>query len=291
MGNHRKKLFSLANLANSFETRRGYWIIAWQMALDHPFFGVGHDSYGDWFKSYRGEEQAFSNAAHNVFLDILSNTGFVGFASYLLIVGITLKSCFNVCFRTRYFDPIGSGLALSYVAYFLQSLISINQISLAVWGWVLSASVIAYDVAKNSNLKRVRESRSSSIRKKPSLKSKLLLAPIFIVGATFSLIPLSQDYQYRRALESANANQIIEATKQFPPNLFLYTNSSKLFMDNSLFYISRQMAEFAVELNPRSTQGWELILNNPSSSPKRVKYAKSELVRLDPNNTSYKSNQ
>ena len=64
-------------------TYRGdYWRAGWKMTVEHPFLGVGLDSYGDWYRRARTLEatlrrgpEVTSNAAHNVLLDFSSNGG------------------------------------------------------------------------------------------------------------------------------------------------------------------------------------------------------------------------
>ncbi|NBQ97680.1 MAG: hypothetical protein EBU12_05560, partial [Microbacteriaceae bacterium] len=64
---------------DSVTYRGDYWQAGWNMTLDHPIFGVGMDSYGDWYRrsrtlaaTLRRGPDTTSNAAHNVFLDISS---------------------------------------------------------------------------------------------------------------------------------------------------------------------------------------------------------------------------
>jgi O-antigen ligase len=61
----------------SVSLRGEYWQAAWNMGIQHPFTGVGMDSYGSWFRRARDTEgflkpgaNVTTNAAHNVFLDI-----------------------------------------------------------------------------------------------------------------------------------------------------------------------------------------------------------------------------
>ena len=53
--------------------RGDYWRAGWKMTIGHPIFGVGLDSYGDWYRRSRTIEATLrrgpdttSNAAHNV---------------------------------------------------------------------------------------------------------------------------------------------------------------------------------------------------------------------------------
>jgi O-antigen ligase len=65
----------------SVRQRGFYWNAAKEMILSHPLFGVGLDSYGDWYFAKRSANAAFltpttqSNSAHNIFLDIGATGG------------------------------------------------------------------------------------------------------------------------------------------------------------------------------------------------------------------------
>lgn len=59
--------------------RADYWHAGFAMTLLKPFFGVGIDSYGDWYRQTRGEistlrtgPDRISNSAHNLILDFSS---------------------------------------------------------------------------------------------------------------------------------------------------------------------------------------------------------------------------
>lgn len=88
---------------DSVSYRGDYWRAGWKMSLDNPIFGVGLDSYGDWYRFARTEAAALrrgpdvtSNSAHNVFLDISSNGGFLLLTTYLLIFGLIFRSAIRV---------------------------------------------------------------------------------------------------------------------------------------------------------------------------------------------------
>ena len=65
----------------SVSLRGEYWKAGINMALDNPAFGVGLDSYGTFYRAYRDESatvipgmNTISDAAHNIFIDIVAST-------------------------------------------------------------------------------------------------------------------------------------------------------------------------------------------------------------------------
>jgi O-antigen ligase len=132
---------------DSVTYRGDYWRAGWKMTVDNPIFGVGLDSYGDWYRRSRTIEATLrrgpdvtSNAAHNVFLDISAYGGFPLVLIYIALMVLVIVSAVKVIKRSQGFNAGFVGLVAGWVAFQAQSIISINQIGLALWGWVLSGS-------------------------------------------------------------------------------------------------------------------------------------------------------
>jgi O-antigen ligase len=129
--------------------RGDFWRAGWKMTLDNPVFGVGLDGYRDHYRASRDlvtalrpGSDATTDSAHNVFLDISSGGGFPLLIIYVFLVGLTIFSALKVIGRSTGFDVGFAAVLGAWVAYLAQSVISINQLGLAVWGWVLMGSII-----------------------------------------------------------------------------------------------------------------------------------------------------
>jgi O-antigen ligase len=90
-----------------------------------------------------------SNAAHNVFLDISAYGGFPLLLIYLALMVLVVISAVKVLKRSQGFNAGFVGLVAGWVAFQAQSIISINQIGLALWGWVWSGLIIGYEMFRN----------------------------------------------------------------------------------------------------------------------------------------------
>lgn len=74
----------------SIRGRMGEMMVAWQMFLDHPLWGVGYNNYEEYFQQYslaldqipRGE----GRPAHSLYLEIASERGLVGILSFLALL-------------------------------------------------------------------------------------------------------------------------------------------------------------------------------------------------------------
>ena len=275
-------------------TYRGdYWRAGWKMTLDNPLFGVGLDSYGDWYRFSRTEEAALrrgpdvtSNSAHNVFLDISSNGGFLLLAAYLFIFGLIFRSAFRVVRKSRSFDAVGVGLVSAWVAYVIQSVISINQLGLAIWGWVLGGAIIGYD------LYRDRPDAPRMVAKKGRRPEQVPAAVVLtgslglVVGFVVSVWPLAQDISFRNALESGDGAKIELAAKEFPRNNYYYVYSAQILQENKIADKALDLARLATTANPRDFNAWKMVLANPNLSESERASAVAKMKELDPfNNT------
>jgi len=278
---------------DSVTYRGDYWRAGWKMTLDNPFFGVGLDSYGDWYRFARTEAAALrrgpdvtSNSAHNVFLDISSNGGFLLLATYILIFGLIFRSAIRVLKKSREFDAIGVGLVSAWVAYVIQSVISINQLGLAIWGWVLGGTIIGYDLYRDRTdaprLKRGSGRISDQVPPSVVLTGTLGL----ILGIVVSIWPVVKDISFRNALASGDAVKIELAANKFPRDSYTFVFASGVLLDNSLDSSALDLARRATEVRPRDFNSWKILIQNSKISQEERKAAIAKMKELDPfNNT------
>ncbi|HUH07942.1 MAG TPA: tetratricopeptide repeat protein [Egibacteraceae bacterium] len=136
--------------ARSLETRIGKWETALAMFADRPLIGFGLDSFGDWFYAYRPQWLAVTSGLerstdtpHNVFLDMLASGGLVLGLSYAAFVGFTAWALASGLRRLAGEERLLlGGLGGGWLAYQLQSLVSIDVPPLAVAHWVLAGAII-----------------------------------------------------------------------------------------------------------------------------------------------------
>lgn len=288
----------------SVSLRGEYWQAGWNMGSDHPFTGVGFDTYGDWYRRVRDTQALIlpgpnvtTNAAHNVPFDVFAFGGWPLFLAYLAILVLSVIAIIKVTVRARKYDAIFVTLTTVWVCYQLQSVISINQIGLAVWGWLFGGALIAYEittrpntVSENSEPVKGKVSSGRSIKSKQSetIFSSSLLAGIgAIVGLLIAAPPYSADAKWRSALVSQNAQKIEEALMPGylnPMNSYKYTNAVQLFESSKLYDLAYKYAQIGVEFNPDSFDSWKVLYLITNSTVEDKARAMENLKRLDPNN-------
>lgn len=134
----------------SVSVRGYYWRAGIEMFKDNIFFGVGLDSYGSYFRQFReiGYPLNYgfnitSNNAHNVPIQLLATGGiFVGL-SYLFLIFMVIKISIGAILKSNLEDKkLIIGLLASFLAFQSQSLVSIDNLGLSIWGWGIGGALV-----------------------------------------------------------------------------------------------------------------------------------------------------
>lgn len=283
-------------------TYRGdYWRAGWKMTIENPVFGVGLDSYGDWYRRARTVEATLrrgpdivSNAAHNVLLDLSSNGGFPLLITYLLMMGLVVTAAIKVLKRSAGFEPMFIGLLAVWIAYQTQSIISLNQLGLAIWSWVISGLIIGYEINTRSeespNRVQEKKGRSASpiaIRKLPPITSVGILCGLML-GLLVGLPALLASSNFKSNLEAQTLIQL-ESAARIEPGYCQHTLLvASILAENKL---SSKALDVLLERRDDYADCFELwsAISKLSIADERLsKEAEFNMKRLDPNNPGLK---
>lgn len=286
----------------SVSLRGAYWNAGLQSALSHPFTGVGMDGYGDWYRRSRSVNAAtvlpgpstVTNSAHNVVLDIFSYGGFPLVMSYLGLLLLGALAILRGIKRTRNYDPIFVGLSVAWIGYQLQSLISINQIGLAVWGWVLTGALVAYEASQrrassstNSEEGFKQSGRAVKTKQGEVISSPLIAGLGLVVGLILAAPPISADMAWFKATNSGNlveVEKVLKPSYLHPPSSERLVNVVAILENSKLFDKAREYALKATEYNPENFDSWNALYSVKNSTPVEKELALKNMKRLDPNN-------
>ena len=282
---------------DSVTYRGDYWRAGWKMTVENPIFGVGLDSYGDWYRRSRTIEatlrrgpEVTSNAAHNVFLDISSYGGFPLVLIYLALMVLVVVSAVKVIKRSQGFNVGFVGLLAGWVAFQAQSIISINQIGLALWGWVLSGLIIGYEInTRNGDV--VVEKKSGKSATKPLQTSAATPLAIFvglIVGVLVGMPPYLASAKYKGALETSNPTVIQEAAYIWPVDPSRMIQVAMTLNENKLEAQGLEVALDATKKFPNNYSVWATLDAMKSATAEQKAQAQKEMKRLDPLNPNLK---
>lgn len=199
---------------DSVSVRGFYWRAGVEMLKNNPIFGVGLDRYGAYFKEFRdpsyplryGLEVTSSNA-HNTLIQFFSTGGLLLGVSYLTLLLYIFKSGLTLVKNTTgELQMVSLSLLAVWVVFQAQSFISIDNIGLSIWGWVLGGSILAiYRQARtNTNLQiqLATPTRGASRNKVTVFQpviSTLILIPMLIIS--IQLIRFESDLYAIRSLE------------------------------------------------------------------------------------------
>jgi O-antigen ligase len=282
---------------DSVTFRGDYWQAGWKMTVDNPIFGVGLDSYGDWYRRSRTMEATLrrgpdvtSNAAHNVFIDFSSNGGFPLLLIYIALVILVIVSAVKVIRRSQIFNAGFVGLVAGWVAFLAQSIISINQIGLALWGWVLSGLIIGYEINTRDN-EVVTDKKAGKNALKPVQSSAGTTGAMFIgliVGILVGMPPYLASAKYKGALETRNPNVIQEAAYIWPLDPSRMIQVSMTLNENKFDAQGLEVAMDATENFPNNYGVWATLYVMKSASEQQKAEALTQMKRLDPLNPTLK---
>jgi O-antigen ligase len=285
-------------------TYRGdYWRAGWKMTVQHPFFGVGLDSYGDWYRRARNVAATVrrgpditSNSAHNVVIDFSANGGFPLAAIYLFMMALVIVASVRLIKRSKSYDPVVTGLIALWIAYKAQSIISLNQLGLAVWGWIISGLIIGHEINSRSEevddpakvFRNKGKSADDSILSKIAPKTLVGMFIGLLVGLLVGLPPLVASSKFKSALDSANAQTIQDSANIWPYDQDRAFRVAAVLANNNLNAEALKVLVQNVKRFPDHYYSWSLISTlKDVPEPQRAE-AFAQMKRLDPLNPNLK---
>ncbi len=125
------------------QLRQYYWSTGLKMGFSQPLIGVGIDSYGDYYRTYRTFQIAKITSvdltvdnAHNSLIQIFATLGLIGVAGYLLLVIPAIISLFKFILNPSANKSSWAVTSL-FFGTFAISMISIDNIAVAIVNWAL----------------------------------------------------------------------------------------------------------------------------------------------------------
>jgi hypothetical protein len=298
----------LAALLYSYtvDLRGEYWKAGINMGLGNPIFGVGIDSYGTNYRTYRELSATVApglavttDSAHNVYIDVFAGIGFPGLLTYLAINGLILFAALKHLKRTKAFDGHFLTLFLCWATYQLQSIVSINQIGLAVWGWLLGGSLIAYTRSYSNGILgdgKVKSKVLVAKKLKRSQENVLLDASTSmkilggaVIGLLIALPPFVMDAKLRNFF-SGNSGKIETAVaigQSWPVDNLRLERIIISLASNKQIEQARNFAAFAITKFPNDYGAWFSLYELTNEGIPEKDAIKKKLHLIDPYNPAY----
>lgn len=290
----------------SVSFRGSYWKTGIEMGNSHPLTGIGLDTYGDWYRRARPPVAlidtpgiaTISNVAHNVVIDFFASGGYPLLISYVAILVFGLVAIIRVTVRDKNYDRVFVALASVWLCYEVQSIISINQIGLAIWGWVFTGLLVAYEHStrnekEDSGLLKTKTNVGRSKTSMSVISPQLVAGVGLVVGLTIALPPLSADTKWYSATKSHDALKVEAALVPSPFNpadSSRYAQAVGLFQSSNLPDLAHKYALIAVKFNPDYSDAWKQLYSLPQSTSEEKATALANMKRLDPKNPDVTAN-
>lgn len=262
---------------DSVSVRGYYWRAGIEMFQNNILTGVGVDRYESYFKQFResgyslkyGYEISSSNA-HNTFIQFFATAGIVAGSTYLLLLLVIFVSSLKTLTKVnREEKRILLGLLSAWVGFQAQSLISIDNIGVSVWGWLLSGALLGLTLSVNLGSEKYSITQNSYKNKKSlglfqPLISILFLTPVII--SSYLLYKSETDYYKTRA----------EIFSVRPETKTLALNHAQQLLNNSLsdpqYKYFAALALYDLGLQSEAERELNSLL---SADPRNLNYLKS----------------
>jgi O-antigen ligase len=296
-------LFEKGPLANSvyqysLPIRVQYWQAGIKMLFDHPFTGVGLNSYGDWYRVARDADALVTpgalvttNVAHNVYIDFASGGGFSLLIAFTLLFGATFYYVLKALRKVGKFDALFFSALGVWLVYLITAFFSIDQLGLAVWGWIIGGALIGIsknilssgDVAVDKSKKISAAEKSKMIERNTTnaLIPQLLMFLIFVGAVTPAF---KGDLDWAQARRTDQAQVVSEQLAKWPQDENRFSSGVYAFLRSNLPKEALPLTEAGLELFPRSSTLWNFLYLNPSTPTVRKNQAREKLLELDPLN-------
>ena len=271
--------------------RAEYMTAGIKMFQENLLFGVGIDSYGDWYSRSRGIIATFrtginrtSNSAHNVFIDVAAGSGIIALLGFLTI------NLGTFIYAIRYFkknpnpDLAFVTLFAMWIAYTIQSSISINQMGIAIWGWIFAGSIIGFARARENqeDLELPRSKKKAKLKNTLSAGDSLAAFAGLVIGFTLTFLPLKTDSDYRKFSNAGDLSKMMEIVQMPTSSAVLVAQTQIAASKSSYFAQARELNEFLVTRYPRDFFGWQSRVVLDQMESQKVALARAKVRELDP---------
>jgi hypothetical protein len=258
------------------------------------------DAYGDWYRRARSEHAAtvmpgpktITNAAHNVVIDIFAYGGFPLLIAYLAMLVLAAIAIVKVVRRMQGYDTVFIAMATAWICYQTQSLISINQVGLALWGWVLTGALIAYERATRNSAIDEKPVAGKGAQVKPKSSSGVISPQLVagigaVVGILIAVPPMAADTKWRTALDSKDVARVMAALDPGylnPSDSQRMAQAVQLLASSNLMEQAHEVAIKGITFNPEYFDAWRVLYFLANSTEAEKAQALENMKRLDPRN-------
>jgi O-antigen ligase len=283
------------------------WQTAISMWRDNLLTGVGIDSFGSWFGQYQKIEsleykvitENYDNA-HNIYLNFLATGGLLVFMAYCLIT-LFIGFCAFDLIRRKKFNPNIIVLICIWLVFQIQSLVSIDYLSISTWNWIIAGAIVSeFYISKNNSDTKISLSGYSGGSKLFLTTTKISLFAISVLALLLLLPTIKAEYKINNLitdkkyvlnspeLKAVNSEILSLALEIRYPEIKIYSISALQTygdINGALTIALDSTSNF-----PRSTRSWATLayLYEQKGEKELALKAWGKASELDPLNEIYK---
>jgi len=215
-------LFSIAKPDNTLlpytvAYRGQWWIAAADMTFDEPLFGSGPNAFALESSTFRTERDAAVNAyefaddPHSIYLAYAANTGILGLLGFLAIAAWVVMRV----------PPPGASLVrvgfwAAALAYYVQAVVSIDELSVRLAFWIALAGIVCSEVAEEK-VRRSQTARSKRAKRKAPRRVPIRLLPVVVLLGLGAIAVMAWPLSW--LLADARVHQGLGAFNRTDPDL------------------------------------------------------------------------
>jgi len=265
-------------------SRLDYWRSAVRMTFDNWLFGVGLDGYGDFYRMYRdqvaidrfGAGQT-ADSAHNVFLDMFASGGLPLGVVFLVISIYPAAKLFLKLLNNSERDRIGILLLAIWAAFQFQAFVSVNQIGVSIWGWILLGFMVAH--GKNSEKDKSLSARKDSERRAIRMVSALFL----VIAAPLIATPqLASEFKFLSFANRADGVSLDNLVSSWPQDSRRMNFVARGWVNSAEPTRAKSLILRAIAFNPNFYPNWSVLIELPNATTEERENARQAMKRLDP---------
>ena len=274
--------------------RADYMHAGIEMMIRNPLSGVGIDAYDDWYRTERGAISALrtsfnrtANSAHNISLDLGSGGGFPLLIAYLALIALVVSAILIGVKRGLGRDSFFMAISMSWAAYQVQAAVSINQIGVGVWGWLLGGLIVgsarSQDYSdKSMPLKKVRLATGGKAPNTPPPLAVISSVIVLSVGFLAAYPPLKTDADYLTATKKGSAELVLDVAGRRTTNAFLLSRAVEAAFSAGLTDSAKQILDTLSERFPRNLYSHLVRYENFTNSDSERLLILSKIKAIDP---------
>ena len=287
-------------------TYRGdYWRAGINMFKHHFLFGVGLDRYGAYFRQYRDATQSLrrgpdviSNAAHDVPIQLAATGGILVLLVFIALFVFVAWRGFVVIRRTSGVQQlVVASFVGAWVTYEAQSFISIDNVGIAIWGWILGGLIVGISVVETEepSASPVKTKKRVAVGSKESAVQPLVsgLAATIALAIVIPLFLADSSARMARSYAKPTAQQMnayVDAVKK--PLTYGFQDPANKFMVATLLAEAGRVDEGIAMLkdliatDPQNFAAFDTLANiyEQTNRPAQAVPLRKKAVTLDPFN-------